>query len=52
MRSASSYSLIDTSYFVGNLLHEAVFAFTLVGQLDAQFTGKVICFQHFTTTIE
>ena len=52
MRSASSYSLIDTSYFVGDLLHEAVFAFMLVGQLDAQFTGKVICFQHFTTTIE
>ena len=43
MHSASIY-LIDISLIVGNLLYAAVSDFTLVGQLDAEFTYREMFF--------
>ena len=43
LHSASIY-LIDISLIVGNLLYAAVSDFTLVGQLDAEFTYRETLF--------
>ena len=40
MRSESFYYFIDISLFVSNLLNAEVSYFTLVGELDAEFTKR------------